>query len=187
MILPSPVIWVAAAEQLPSEQDLSEAARVAVSGRVTAPAIGVFPGGLATTDPQVMGLVGVPAWFWVKNAGWGIGRSETVWDSVTTPSGTYSLAATVSFAKTVYDTGDGVLTCRNLGDDPNGRVHDPQEPPRGCFHTYLDRGLFHVVATTHLTIDWVGAGKQGQIRDLTVVQERDYRVGEIQVVAVHRP
>ncbi|MDR0416598.1 MAG: hypothetical protein LBH76_04655 [Propionibacteriaceae bacterium] len=162
--------------------ELEEGATLTVSGVVNAPGLGIFPGGPVNPDiPKAMGLVGVPAWFWADDPGPGIGRAHTV----STTVADYTLAATVIFRKIVYDTGDGILECRNLGDDPGGRIHEPTIPPRGCYHVYEHKGLYHVTATTYFDVEWTGAGQHGVITGLTVQREADYRIGEIQVLIVN--
>jgi hypothetical protein len=129
-----------------------------------------------------MGIVNVPAWFWAKKPGLGIAHNHTM----TTSHDGYTLTAVIKFQKTVYDTGDGTLTCHNLGDDPNHKIHEPTIPPRGCYHTYEHKGDYHIVATTYFDVEWTGAGQHGVITGLTVARETDYHIGEIRVVIVNR-
>jgi hypothetical protein len=176
--------WRPTADPPPSAAQLTNAALAAIAGVVHAPGLGLFPGGaLQEDDPDIMGLVNVPAWFWAVDPGPGIASDDTMFTTV----GGYALAATVKFRKTVYDPGEGdPVVCHSLGDDPDHKIHVPTIPPHGCYHTYERKGIYHVTATTYFDIEWSGAGRQGTVAGLTVVQEADYRIGEIRVLIVNR-
>jgi hypothetical protein len=173
-----PPYWVDTQTQPPSLQELSDAAHLLIQGTVTAPGIGVFPGGLADGHPQASGLVGVPTWFWAENPGPGVGSRETKSTSVNG----YTLEATVSFVETVYDTGDGHTVTCGLGSAPVN-VHRPKESPSGCGHTYMEPGTYTITATTYVEVNWSGAGQSGRF-ELVVDRTGEYRMGENQVVIV---
>lgn len=184
--------WYPTDDPTPSAAELEEAARLSVQGTVTAPGLGVFPGELMNeANPKAMGLVGAPAWFWAVDPGPGIASNLTKWSTVHG----HTLTATVAFRKTVYDitghTNDGdpidaaTVVCHNLGDDPDHRIHQPTVPPRGCYHTFDKRGTYHITATTHLDVQWSGAGQSGTLPEQLVVgREGDYHIGEIQVLII---
>ncbi|MDR0416480.1 MAG: hypothetical protein LBH76_04045, partial [Propionibacteriaceae bacterium] len=176
--------WRLSREPAPPVANLQQEALLMVSGAVFAPEIGLFPGGQLDDDhPDAMGLVGMPAWFWAKDAGPGIGYPHTV---SATKDG-YTLSATARFSKTVHDTDDDeVMTCHTLGDDPGGHVRQPTRPYQGCYHIYEHKGDYHITATAYFTVDWTGAGRHGVISGLSVRREADYRIGEIQVLIVNR-
>jgi hypothetical protein len=175
---PSSVYWVESASQPPSPQEYSDAAHLLVKGTVTAPDIGVFPGGLADSHPKASGLVGVPTWFWAENPGPGVGSEVTK----STKVNGHELEATVSFMETVYDTGDGNTVTCGLGSVPVN-VHRPQESYTGCDHTYMERGTYTITATTYVEVNWTGEGRSGRL-ELSVERTGEYRVGENQVVIV---
>jgi hypothetical protein len=178
-------VWVGTADPAPSRTELEDAVRLRVSGVVTAPEVGLFPGGRKRPEvPDAMGLVNVPAWFWAEDPGPGIVADETV----TTTVGSYTLAATVKFRHTVYDSGDDdIVDCYSIGWDPRGQIHQPTVPSNGCYHTYYHKGDYHVTATTYFDVEWTGAGQHGTITGLSVKREADYHIGEIRVVIVNNP
>jgi hypothetical protein len=184
MIWPTPPIrWTPVVEPPPSLQTLTDAAYLLLEGVVEAPQIGIWPGAIRNDDPtdddlEPMGLVGVPTWFWAEDAGPGVGWPETM---TTTVNG-FTLRATVSVVKTGWQTGDNgqVVVC-GLGSVPRDRHHQAPSPS-GCDHTYLERGDYTITATTHVVVEWSGAGRSGSI-PITVERSGLYHVGEIQVLA----
>jgi hypothetical protein len=172
------VYWAESASQPPSPQELSDAAYLLVKGTVTAPDIGVFPGGLADTHPKASGLVGVPTWFWAENPGPGVGSPDTK----STMVNGHNLEATASFLRTEYDTGDGHTVTCGLGSVPVN-VHRPKESLSGCGHTYMERGTYTITATTYVEVSWKGPGRKGRF-ELIVDRTGEYRMGENQAVIV---
>ncbi|MDR1264017.1 MAG: hypothetical protein LBK42_00215, partial [Propionibacteriaceae bacterium] len=85
-----------------------------------------------------------------------------------------------TLVKTIWDTGDGNTVTCDLGVEPVN-VRKVKPPPTGCGHTYLERGDYTITATTHVQVQWSGAGRSGTI-PLTVSRSAVYHVGEIQVV-----
>ncbi|MDR1449799.1 MAG: hypothetical protein LBI84_06315 [Propionibacteriaceae bacterium] len=157
----------------------------ALHGSVVSPDLGVFPGGLVNPDrPEVMGVVGVPVWFWAKNPTGVIATPA----SETTQVDGWLLWADVSLAFIDYDTGDNeTMRCDGLGSDPTGRIHEPTVPPDGCTHTYLKKGDYEVTAATYARLRWRLGSQSGD--EVFLVEPRQsgvYHVGEIQVLNVNR-
>jgi hypothetical protein len=173
--------WSPAANQPPSLQEFADAAVLLLSGVVQAPQLGVWPGDLLENDPEAMGAVGMPAWFWSIDPGPGVAWAETR----TTSVGGYTLRATVSLVNTVWQTGDGESELCALGKAPHNR-HKVQPSPV-CGHTYFQRGDYTITATTKVQIKWSSSsGRAGSV-PLTVERSGVYHVGEIQVVVVTPP
>jgi hypothetical protein len=173
--------WSETEDRLPSLEELADEAYLVVKGIVTAPDIGVFPGGLADGHPKASGLVGVPTWFWAESPGPGVGSPDTK----STEVKGYTLEATASFMKTVYDTGDGHTVTCDLGSAPVN-VRKPTNSPTGCEHTYMERGTYTIKATTYVEVEWSGAHWSGRL-ELSVDRSGVYRVAENQVVIVSGP
>jgi hypothetical protein len=169
-------VWRASPEPPPTVQELADAAYLLLAGQVVAPDIGVFPGDLLERDAAAMGIVGVPTWFWAKDAGPGVGWEETRTTSVRG----YSLRATAWLEWTAWEASDGFYTTCLLGNEPVG-VHEPAWPPDGCGHVFAARGDYTITVTAHVRVDWAGAGRSGVI-PLSVTRSGTYHVGEVQVV-----
>ena len=172
--------WRESAAPPPTAAQLEEAARLLLEGVVESPGIGVYPGFIDGTDPEATGIVGWPTWLWADNPGPAVGQPETKETSV----GGYTLRATARLVDIVYDTGDGHQVTCGLGAAPTGvDLTDPADPPPACGWTYTQRGHYTITATTHVVVDWAGAGKAGQI-PIEVTASGRYDVAEIQVLIV---
>jgi hypothetical protein len=177
--------WAPDADPAPTTQELEDAARWLLEGTIVAPELGVWPGELGTDESLWPGAVGMPAWFWSKDPGPGVGAPDT---KTTTVKG-YTVRATAFLVETVWDTGDDeakprIVTC-GLGVEPVN-VRHVKPAPTGCGHTYMKRGDYTITATTHVRVDWSGAGRSGSI-PVTVSRSAVYHVGEIQVLGVNVP
>jgi hypothetical protein len=170
------IYWAASVTPPPSAAEFAAAARLAVESYLVAPEIGVWPGDLVTVDPEAMGLVGAPTWFWAKDPGPGIGDALTLTSSVRG----YTLRATARLAQTVWDTGDGGQVVCGLGTAPV-EVHEPLRSPSGCDYVYAHRGDYWITATTYVRVDWTGSYRSGSFT-LTVTRSGLYHVGEVQVL-----
>jgi hypothetical protein len=179
VIMVSSVPWVETYFP-PSLEDLTNQVYLLVNGVITAPQIGIFPGDLEENNPDAMGLVGVPTWYWSKNPGPGIAAPWT--GSVTV--GKDTLNVTAALDKTVWDAGDGGQVVCGLGTKAYN-IHRPTPSPSRCDHIYMERARYTVTATTHVNVTWNGGGYRGSFT-LSVQRSGVYRVGEIQVVNVYR-
>lgn len=128
--------------------------------------------GWTPTSPGAMGVVGVPTWLWVANAG------RLTWGPASISAGGVSLTARVESVS--WDMGNGdVVRCANSGTPwRRGMGADPSPT---CGYTYTQQGTYRVTATTHWVARWSGFGRSGQI-PLSLSQSRVLEVGEIQVV-----
>jgi hypothetical protein len=165
----------------PSLQDLTNQVYLMVNGIITAPQIGIFPGDLEENNPEAMGLVGVPTWFWSKEPGPGIGSTWTKTDTVLG----HTLTVEAKLDKTVWDTGDGEEVVCGLGTKPYN-VHKPKRSLSHCDHVYMERGTYTVTATSHVNVTWSGAGRSGSF-SVSVQRSGSYHVGENQVLIVSGP
>ena len=177
-------LWRESANPPPSAAELEQAARLLVGGTITAPEIGTFPGNIDSDDTEITGIVGYPTWFWAKNPGPGVAAPDTKTDSVQG----YTLRATARLLDITYDTGDGETEHCHLGVEPIGNQrHEPAQPPDPpCGHTYTERGYYTITATTHVTVDWSGAGRSGTI-PITVTRSGRFTVSEVQALIVPNP
>jgi hypothetical protein len=165
----------------PSLKDLTDEVHLLVKGIITAPQIGIFPGDLLENNPEAMGLVGVPTWFWSNEPGPGIGSTWTKTDTVLG----HTLTVTAELDKTVWDTGDGEEVVCGLGTKAYN-VHRPKLSPSRCDHVYMERGTYTVTATSHVSVTWSGAGHSGSFT-VSVQRSGSYHVGENQVLIVSGP
>jgi hypothetical protein len=163
----------------PSLVDLTNEVYLVVDGVITAPQIGIFPGDLEENNPEAMGLVGVPTWFWSKEPGPGIGSTWTGKAKVQE----HELDVTAELDKTVWDTGDGGRVVCGLGTKAYN-IHKPQRSPSRCDHVYMERGTYTVTATSYVSVTWSGAGYSGSFT-VSVQRSGTYHVGEIQVLNVY--
>jgi hypothetical protein len=167
----------------PSPQEFEDAVRLYLSGVVTAPGLGVWPGDLLENDSKAMGAVGLPVWLWDKDAGPGIGQPLS--DAVSVRG--HDLRVEVSFVKTVWDLGDGATVACGLSAGPGNRDRHHASPSPYCGHVYVAKGDYVVTATTQSLVRWSSsAGRAGQF-PLTVDRSGAYHVGEIQAIIVTSP
>lgn len=164
--------WAAAppAAAPPNPQDL---ARTAISTmNLHAIAIGIVP----ESAPGRVGVVGMPTWMWAADPG------ESTMGPITrsASSGGYTVTATATVNKVVWDMGDGsTVTCRGPGTpyaDSYGKSSSPD-----CGHTYTRQGEYAVSATSYWTVQWAGIGQSGTI-PLDFTNTATITMGEAQVL-----
>jgi hypothetical protein len=185
VVLSDGVFWARSTSDQPPAATIEEAMEGLLEGTAASPGLGVFPGGLANPDiPKAMGVVGVPAWFWADNPSGAVAAPVV---QVADVNG-WTLRVKVSLDRIEYDTGDGeVVTCRGLGVNPTGWVHEPTPPYNGCGHTYMHKGDYWITATTYAKLEWSLGGQRGQQIFIVPPQRQGrYHVGEIQVLIVNR-
>lgn len=128
--------------------------------------------GWTPTGPGAMGVVGVPTWLWVADAG------RLTWGPASISAGGVSLTARVE--SVTWDMGNGdVVRCANKGTQWLRGMGADESPT--CGYTYTRQGTYRVTATSHWVARWSGFGRSGQI-PLSLSQSRVLEVGEIQVV-----
>jgi hypothetical protein len=174
-----PFWWEPSDDPPPSGPEFEAAAKASVTAELTAPGLGVFPGGLRDPAyPEASGAVGMPVWLWADDPGPGV--SSTLVRN--TKLRDYDMRIEVSLSKVVYDMGDGGTVTCGLGMEPVG-VHAPRPSPT-CGYKYLEKGQYTVTAATEFKVEWSSkAGRHG-VFPFTLTRSGVYDVGEIQVVAV---
>ncbi len=127
--------------------------------------------------PDIMGVVGVPAWLWVADPG-----EQTFGPMVRSAStGGTSVTATAKVDKIVWEMGDGgAVTCTTAG-TPFTDGHGGQKSP-DCGYTYSTQGVYTIRATSYWNVAWTSnSGVTGNI-PLSFTSSRTLTVGELQVV-----
>ncbi|MEJ7832472.1 MAG: hypothetical protein WKF79_06125 [Nocardioides sp.] len=129
-----------------------------------------------------LGLVGLPAWMWVKDPG--PNTYGPITESAT--AGTVTVTATARVDSIVWDMGDGTtVTCTTDGTPYEDRFGDSDSPD--CGHRYETTSWdqpghkFTVTATTQWTVEWEGGGQAGVI-PIDHTDQTQIRVGELQIL-----
>jgi hypothetical protein len=178
-VLPPDLPYWAESGAQPSLEDLTHHVYLLVNGVITAPKIGIFPGDLEENNPDAMGLVGVPTWFWSKDPGPGIAAP---WKGSMTV-GEHTLDVTAELDRTVWDSGDGGRVVCGLGTEAHD-IHKPTRSPTRCDHTYMERANYTVTATSKVSVTWESADRFGSFT-LSVQRSGVCKVGEVQVLNVN--
>lgn len=137
-----------------------------------APKIGIAP----KDEAGSVGLVGLPVWMWVADAG------ARTWGPNTTSAsaGGHTVTATGTVDKVVWTMGDGnKVTCTAKGTPFTPDLGVRKSPD--CGHTYSTMGEYTVTATAHWTVAWSGMGQSGEI-PMTLDRSTTIRIGEAQAV-----
>jgi hypothetical protein len=154
------------------------AQQIVESMRFRAIDIGIVP----EPGPSSVGLIGMPAWMWVKQP------SASTWGPISesASAGGITVGVTAKVDRVEWDMGDGtVVTCTTPGTpyaDHYGKSASPD-----CGHHYTQTSVdqpenaYTVSATSFWEIEWSGAGQTGTIpMDLT--RSTQIRIGEMQVL-----
>lgn len=165
--------WAAAPPAAPviSPQELADRAVAAMA--LGAGEIGIAP-------PADRGVVGVPVWLWVANAG----ASTTGPLDESASAGGVTVTARAQLDRIVYNMGDGnQVTCVGGGTPfSSGQTTSPD-----CGHIYerssagRPNDAYTVTATSYWTVAWSGGDQQGTI-PLEFSRSADVRVGELQAL-----
>lgn len=158
--------------------DPAELAQTAVSQMgLEAPEISSTP-----NNPDTLGAVGLPVWFWVGNPG----ATTTGPNSTSATAGTVTVNATATFDGMTITTGDGsTIECTGPGTEyPGSGIYESPD----CGHIYEQMsddqpdGLYTVDITAHWTVTWdSNVGATGEIPvDLTT--SKQLRIGSYQTV-----
>jgi hypothetical protein len=148
------------------------ALRAIATMRLRAIGIGIVP------EPQAgsVGIVGLPTWLWVADAG------QHTWGPITrtASSAGYSVTATAEVERVVWAMGDGnTVTCTKRGTpyaDSFGKRASPD-----CGHIYTRQGTYTVRATSYWRVTWSGIGQSGTI-PLDFTRTAVITIGEAQVL-----
>ena len=134
--------------------------------------IGIVP----EPRPESIGIIGLPTWMWVD------GAAENTWGPITrtASAGGFTVRATATVKKVVWDLGDGTqVVCFTKGTpyaDSFGRQSSPD-----CGHTYTRQGSYVVTATSYWSVTWAGVGESGVI-PLDLSSTTNITMGESQVI-----
>jgi hypothetical protein len=140
--------------------------------RLRAIGIGIVP----EARPASVGIVGLPTWMWVADAG------QHTWGPITrtASSAGYGVTATAKVQRVVWAMGDGrTVTCTKRGTpyaDSFGKRASPD-----CGHTYTRQGTYTVRATSYWRVTWTGIGQNGTI-PLDFTRTAVITMGEAQVL-----
>jgi hypothetical protein len=171
-----PFWWAPSGDPAPSGPEFEAAATASIAFDLTAPGLGVFPGGLEDPAyPEASGAVGMPVWLWAEDPGPGVG-SKLVKSAELRG---YPISIEVSLSKIVYDMGNGDTVTCGLGTEPVA-VHKPRQSPT-CPYSYMEKGRYTVSADTVFEIEWSSTGGRQGVFPFTLTRSGVYNVGEIQV------
>jgi hypothetical protein len=172
--------WSAAAPSVAPDPAVLAASAVSMM-RLRAPSMGMAPPPASAAHPDSMGIVGLPVWLWV------VSPDASSWGpiSTTASAGGYSVTATGSVDRIVWDMGDGgTVECTSPGvpwTEPDGLTSSPY-----CGYRYTKQSeAYTVTATAYWTITWSGIGRTGVIHQ-ALTSSVQLTVGELQTVVVHR-
>ena len=162
--------WAAALPGAPDPAVLAQ--RAVTQMTLHAIDIGIVP----EEGPDRVGIVGMPQWMWVNepapNTFGPITRSAT--------AGQFTVTATASVDKVVWDMGDGnTVTCVGPGTPYEDR-YDISESP-DCGYRYAKQGAYEVTATSYWTVAWEGMDQSGTI-PLDFEAKANIVMGEAQVI-----
>jgi hypothetical protein len=141
--------------------------------------VGVAIGIVPRDQPGKIGVIGFPSWMWVANP-----TPETAGPvTATATAGGYSVTATATLSKVVWDMGDGdTVSCRGsdaLGTEWTSAKGKTESPT--CGHTYTKQGTYTVTATSFWDVNWGGIGQTGTIK-VNVSSSTQIKMGELQVI-----
>src|SRR3954464_6892383 len=167
-------LWL---DQPPAQIDPAQLARE-IPARIQLARVGIG----ITPEPGRTGVLGLPTYLWVNNAG--PHTLGPISDSATEGGVTVTLTARVS--NVVWNLGDGTtLTCTGAGTPY--RDEFGARPSPTCGHTYkhpsteLPGGVYRVTATAVWDVTWTGGGQSGQI-PFEVGSSTTIRIGEVQAL-----
>lgn len=126
-----------------------------------------------------VGVVGMPAWFWVSDKTTTSGRALTA--SASDRGLTVRVRAELRSLVINPDDGGRRIRCAGGGvpfdrDNPNDR------PAGACTHMYRKAGSYDVTANAGWVVTWTGGGRTGEI-SMPMSSEATIELGEAQVVS----
>ena len=158
--------------------DPARLARTAVSTMELRPIqLGTFPRTVQQA-PNDLGYVGWNMWLWAD------APSENTWGPITRSASEagYTVTATATVAKVVWEMGDGRSVTCGRGTPWRGTLSRNERSP-DCGYMYERDGEYTISATTYWNIEWTGIGSSGTI-ELELTRSEDIRVAEVQVVNI---
>lgn len=158
--------------------DVQALAQTAVSQLgIVAPEIGSTP-----DNPDVLGAVGLPVWFWVDNPG----ATTTGPQSTSATAGPVTVTANAQFKGLTIETGDGeTIECDGPGTEYPGTGI---EPSPDCGHVYEQMSdkqpgqVYTVNITAHWTVDWTATTGEAGTLPVDVTTSKQLRIGSYQTV-----
>ena len=166
------VIWLPDSTPPPDPEQL---AREAVRNMQLKPiTIGIVP----NDDPNSVGLVGMPIWFWAESP-----SDQTMGPiSRSASEGGYTVTATAEVERVRWSMGDGgVKTCTGPG-TPYKLKYGITESPT-CGYRFEKQGEFTVAARSDWLVRWSGIGETGTFR-IYLTQNTRVVIGELDVLTV---
>ncbi|MDU1203731.1 MAG: hypothetical protein E7A06_12395 [Clostridiales bacterium] len=133
-------------------------------------------------NPNTLGAVGLPVWYWVENPG----PTTTGPNTTTAAVGSVSVTATAKFKGLTIDTGDGnTITCSGPGTPYPGT--GIEESP-DCGHIYTEMSddqpgqVYTVNTTAKWEVTWTSnTGASGTI-PVNLTTSKEIRIGSYQTV-----
>ena len=174
---PAPADPAAPAEPVVTVDPAVLAQQAVSSMGLEAPEIASTP-----NNPDTLGAVGLPVWFWASNPG----PTTTGPQEATASAGPVTVTANARFTGMTIQTGDGTtVECDGPGTEyPGVGV----EPSPDCGHVYEQMsddqpdGLYAAEITAHWTVDWTATtGESGTI-PVDLETSKQLRIGQYQTV-----
>jgi hypothetical protein len=136
------------------------------------------------SNPNAMGVIGVPVWMWVENP------DASTWGTITKSVSAGGITVTVkAYVEQVrWDMGDGSNPIKCGQGTPYNSAVDGTKSSPDCGYTYQKTSWdkphheYTVTANSYWRVDWAGAGQQGTIRLPALVSTVHIREGELQVL-----
>ncbi|MDN5745675.1 MAG: PKD domain-containing protein [Nocardioidaceae bacterium] len=137
-----------------------------------APEIGIVP----EPGEGSVGVIGMPTWMWVGDAG-----PHTVGPITRQASAEgHTVTANAKVTKLVWDMGDGTMvTCTGRGTEYQDHYGKQDSPD--CGHRYTEQGEYTVTVNATWTVTWAGLGQTGEI-PMTLERSASITMGEVQVI-----
>lgn len=133
--------------------------------------------GVAPFDtPDAVGLVGLPAWFWVEDP------ADNTYGpiSASANAGGTGVTATAQVDHIEWKLGDEVtITCDGPGTPYEERFGEADSPD--CGHRFETQGTKTITATSFWIVDWTGGDQEGTI-PIQHTAETEITIGELQVL-----
>lgn len=134
--------------------------------------IGIVP----LSQPDAVGLVGMPNWMWVDAPDAATFGPNTASAS----SGGWTVTATARVDRVTWDMGDGQVVACGPGTPYKASYGQAASPD--CGHVYTKQGGYTVTATSHWVVTWSGIGQAGTIT-MDLSRSAPVTIGEVQVLS----
>lgn len=169
------LLWLPSSNPVPPDPEVL-ARRVVAEMRLQPVRIGSVPK-ILDLEPEGMGYVGMPVWLWVDNVGPQTSGPQTR----TIAENGWSVTATATMKRVVWDMGDSTKVTCGLGVVFDPRLDQVLQGSPSCDHRYEKQAIYDVKATSQWEVTWSGVGQSGVI-PLEMTTSGKFRIGEIQTV-----